>query len=165
MAIDSEIDLTIDFKFAERTSPKTILGLSRAPWGNIISSWDRHNRSYGDRISDDVGITVRRCSDGKWWFIGDIKNMPYIYDAFNDYLFEDRGGMEGDLLQRCLRCGKLIFSKTSYILCDDCSPIRGSKAMSRFFPTKPQIPTPKRDTRMARDLFNILWKSDNMEDW
>lgn len=141
---DRLIDLTQDSKFGAplRLFPWDLEGgqtfSERIPWlkrrNRIETDTDlkRIGRKYGDKLSDDFGCTVRRTSNGAWWFAGDLtKTFKYPREVLNDYLYEEMGGELGQPLKWCYRCGKVFFSRGN-LECLDCKLGTHSEVSKKF---------------------------------
>lgn len=136
MITDRQIDLTIDNKFG-RTMPQG-RSLTYTLFEDWVFPWDNnnfnyvHKRKYGDHLSDDLQVTVRRSSDGRWWFAGDYSRMKYWKDVFSDYIYEEVGGMRGELTTCCIRCGNMFIAHKTQLVCPYCILSRKSKVKEKF---------------------------------
>lgn len=127
MITDAEIDLTVDRKFGRNnigSSRRAIpiiqhWGRPDVPW-TTRSEMPKGKRSYSDPMSDNFGVTIRRTSDNKWFIVGD--NSYKFFDlVFEEFVYEELGGLPGHVVMRCIRCGKLFLCKPfSRFECDDC---------------------------------------------
>lgn len=130
---DYEVDLTLEHKFGNKSSIS--LGFGREleeevrvqrsiPWfrkrSDVSLFGIKQRRKYGDYISDDYGTTVRRCSDGKWFFAGGNKEeLSQAEKYFAYYINEEMGGERGQVIMSCICCGKLFFSR-GHLECTEC---------------------------------------------
>lgn len=123
MITDAQIDLTVERKFNSnriRTNPFIMeWGRPNVPW-RIDSEKPKSKRSYGDYISDNFGMTLRRTSNNKWLVLGD-NHFNHFDLVFDEFINEELGGLLGDGITRCIRCGKsFIAPNFSKYECNEC---------------------------------------------
>lgn len=148
MIRDSSIDLTEDNKFGIPLDMTEIGLLSQRiesrtfPWNirRITNSNQlqdtRPRRLYGDSLSDDMGMIVRRTSDNHWFF-GNYQELkkPWFWDSFNEELFEF--ALLKPILEPCPRCGTPHITLHFYEECINCKiEMRCQDTYNKLFPKK-----------------------------
>lgn len=167
MIRDESIDLTEDNHFGRpipnirelnsdlQRAHEAIEQLRRIPWlrreqeitpqrGDQTLS-TKPIRIYGDSLSDEMEMVVRKTWDGHWFFGENTSNKPYFDFAFKEILWEM--GLLHDGMSACPSCGKprVHFGHNQFDTCEDCK-LRDKvrKTEEHLFPnnskTKPYIP-------------------------
>ena len=119
---DNTIDLTIDSKFGlvvrDVAFNDYVDKNHKLPWKHRPLDVNDFIKSYkrikGDNFSDELGTTIRKTFDNKWFIVGHV----------DSYLFEDfcyEFGLEEPLLVKtCPSCKNKLFTKNQFVPCDKC---------------------------------------------
>lgn len=129
---DRNIDLTAEGKFSQgRNHPLNSESRGRIlTWGEADVPWNRYTlgvkinqkRTKGDYHSEQMGMLVRRTSDGDW-FLGDCmgRDAHYRKLLMEDYCYNECGSIPGTVISRCPCCGEpLIIPPERMIYMDEC---------------------------------------------
>ena len=144
---DTRIDLTEDTKFGYPIPKFTAMvkELRIFPWNSRrITSTDqlgevssKNRRLYGDPLSDEMCMVVRRTSDNKWFFGEPHKTKTsYFENLFIEVLSEV--GLYTDCFVPCPACGnKRLYHGFLYNTCFDCNmKEKLQKTKQKLFPEK-----------------------------
>lgn len=125
------IDLTRDKSFTKNT-PKLFFSLldgtvMRIPWESQIcykqltNDYTEFNGRFDDSISREMNIGLFRTWNDKWFALGGRKewrDMEYLLPIF---IVEELGGLRGDAVKYCLKCGKKYLTANPISLCPTCA--------------------------------------------
>ena len=170
---DNSIDLTQENNFGrvrEELTPLEIVHrrVTQFPWnvrriepGQFMED-TRPRRLYGDALSDDMGMLVRRTSDNKWFF-GDQKQLekPWFWAAFLEQLSEMC--LIRSCWLPCPHCGTYHIQNKQYIYdeCDRCILDRKlEETYKKLFekpPSREYIPWRDFNTQMVLDDSDQGW--------
>ena len=145
---DRRIDLTQDRKFGRIRSPiisPILKDLKVFPWNSRrITSGDqlgevsgKNRRIYGDRLSDEMCMLVRRTSNNTWFFGEPQRTKTYYFEnLFIEVLSEI--GLYNDCFVPCPSCGKKrLYHGFLYDTCFDCNMEQNlQKTKQKLFPQR-----------------------------